>query len=405
MALRPFSRNPKPDDQGESAEPPSNEVEQFFSAELRRQGNAPTDEPEAPADTPAPAISVKDPGDAGWYPDATDPGLMRYWDGFHLTGQILHVHSRAEDGAAGAAEEGVRKPEASEPVPAVEAKAGAGADAALPPPSLTLVGPGEESAPMVPESDRRSNTLNETGGADSEPAEAPDDRSDTVPDSGSERSEINDGRRPVPTPAPPAARAPAPEGVGEPSRWAKKAEQAVARAVAAGTPESWKEAADVAAVVSQMAQTLQVAARAEQEANGMAAEAQEAAQRAQVAAQKSADANRTVQQAQQAAEDADAAAKRARQAAADAQEAAKRASQVVPTFIETEKAAAQVAAEAQRKAQRLAEIVGRAKQADTPEAWSEALRLSSATVGDRPATATMQTLPKMQATTEATAGR
>ena len=40
---------------------------------------------------------MKDPGDPGWYPDATTPGLMRYWDGFHLTGQILHVHARAGD--------------------------------------------------------------------------------------------------------------------------------------------------------------------------------------------------------------------------------------------------------------------------------------------------------------------
>ena len=63
-----------------------------------------------------------------------------------------------------------------------------------------------------------------------------------------------------------------------------------------------------------------------------------------------------------------------------AKESAERGSQAVPTLVEAEKVAATAAADAQRKAQSLGEIVGTASKADTPAAWSEALRLSSAEV-------------------------
>ena len=48
--------------------------------------------------------------------------------------------------------------------------------------------------------------------------------------------------------------------------------------------------------------------------------------------------------------------------------------------MEAEKVAATAAADAQRKAQSLGEIVGTASKADTPAAWSEALRLASVAV-------------------------
>ena len=37
MALRPFARNPKTDEDEETTEDPANEVDQFFSTERRRQ--------------------------------------------------------------------------------------------------------------------------------------------------------------------------------------------------------------------------------------------------------------------------------------------------------------------------------------------------------------------------------
>ena len=34
-----------------------------------------------------PAVQSQDRQQPGWYPDTTERGLMRYWDGFHFTGQ------------------------------------------------------------------------------------------------------------------------------------------------------------------------------------------------------------------------------------------------------------------------------------------------------------------------------
>ena len=166
----------------------------------------------------------------------------------------------------------------------------------------------------------------------------------------------------------------------EAKKWAQEAEKAVARASSVGTPETWQEAARLAVVVSEMAQTLQAAAEATQVAAQKADAAQEAAQQSRAAAQRSADAGQADQQAQKAAQEADDAAKRARQAAVEAKQAADRASQALPSFVETEKAAAQEAADAQKEAQRLQEIVGKASKSDTPSAWSEALKLSTAAV-------------------------
>ena len=50
-------------------------------------------EQEQPEGTAEPATAVATPvqGDPGWYPDAAEPGLMRYWDGFHMTGQTVRL--------------------------------------------------------------------------------------------------------------------------------------------------------------------------------------------------------------------------------------------------------------------------------------------------------------------------
>jgi hypothetical protein len=40
-----------------------------------------------------PVVALQDPRESGWYPDTTDSGLMRYWDGFHFTGQAKRASS------------------------------------------------------------------------------------------------------------------------------------------------------------------------------------------------------------------------------------------------------------------------------------------------------------------------
>ncbi len=105
MALRPFARHPKSggeeEEEEETTPEATNEVDQFFSNDRRRRADHPADGPPPAESTDAPAVTADEPaevigelGSSGWYPDANDPGLMRYWDGFHLTGQVVHVHSR-----------------------------------------------------------------------------------------------------------------------------------------------------------------------------------------------------------------------------------------------------------------------------------------------------------------------
>ena len=118
----------------ETAPDESTEVEQFFSNGSKAEEAASKDArpvqstaqpvPSVPSDVPPPPPApVQEHGVAGWYPDETDEGLMRYWDGFHFTGQIMHVHSRAEDAAAAAATE-VTQTEPAETVEVVEAETG-----------------------------------------------------------------------------------------------------------------------------------------------------------------------------------------------------------------------------------------------------------------------------------------
>ncbi len=164
----------------------------------------------------------------------------------------------------------------------------------------------------------------------------------------------------------------------EAKKWAKRAEEAVTKATSTGSPESWQEAARLSAVVSEMTQTLQRAAEAEHSAAQLVKAAEEATLRAQAAVKKSEEAEKAVQNAEQAAREADDAAKVARRTATDAKVTAERAAQVVPTLVEAENRAAAAAAAAEKKAASMTEIVKTASEADTPVAWTEALKKTSA---------------------------
>ncbi len=125
MASRPFARRHKDGQKQVDVKAP-NMIDQFFASEPELAGPpdagaAPVEETRPqevrPGDTRAdqgrpnlvaapqvpdatPEVTLPDGAQAGWYPDSNKPGVMRYWDGFHLTGQVLHVHSRASDTAA-----------------------------------------------------------------------------------------------------------------------------------------------------------------------------------------------------------------------------------------------------------------------------------------------------------------
>jgi hypothetical protein len=184
------------------------------------------------------------------------------------------------------------------------------------------------------------------------------------------------------TPAP----APAPMEADQTNSWAERTERAVTKAQATGTPEAWQEAAKAASVVSEMAQTMQTAADIRQSAERMERAAEEAQRRATEAQKAVEEAQRSVQETAEAAHQAEQAAEVAARKAAEAKQKAEQVAEATPRMAERAKEASQAAASAKRRAQLVEEIVARAHQADTPEAWSEARRSAERAAGseDRP---------------------
>jgi hypothetical protein len=443
MALRPFARHPKKSEE-ETTQNESNGVSQFFSSNPRPE-DPPADDARSNQMTagPAPAITVEVQAAAGWYPDAANAGLMRYWDGFHFTGQIMHVHARAGEAevsapiaaSAHAAEPSMNSTSRAADLLAPSRSQRASLDeppitgrSAPPTPSSERDDPAPSATPAVAvtsfatdyspqdqpvdggetgaavfgigrteakaevearteartetqteteteteteaktETGKEAKTEMETGTEVIDKAEADEavSKSDDVGNEDATSPKVGSPGVPSKQKAP-----------DEANNWAEQTERAVARATAIGTPEAWQEAAQVAVVVSEMAQTMQAAADATQVAVQMDRAAEDAAQGAHVAAKAAEDANQSVQQTARAAQEAAEAARVAEQAAADAKETAEQSAQAVPRIAEVAKVAAQAATEARRMAQRLEEIVAKACTANTPEDWSEALKLAS----------------------------
>jgi len=164
--------------------------------------------------------------------------------------------------------------------------------------------------------------------------------------------------------------------------WVKEADRAVATAVNVGTPAAWRSAAQAAVVVAEIAQTMRVTAHARQIAQQLASAAEDAATHAHSAQEAVDDAMRTASHATQAAEEAAEEARVAAAIVADARQKAEQTAQEAPKAAAAAQIAVEAAANAKAKADRLDQIVTKARESNTPEAWSEALQVAAATCGD-----------------------
>lgn len=166
-------------------------------------------------------------------------------------------------------------------------------------------------------------------------------------------------------------------GEANQENWVEKTEKAVARARAAGTSTAWQEASRAAAVVSDMAQTMQVLTHVQQIAENMDRLAADAAHKAETAGETAADAMRAADQATAAAKDAAKKAQAAAHAEAEAKQKAEQLARFAPEASDSARAATEAAAAAKTTAQRFDGIVAKAYEANTPDAWSKALKLAS----------------------------
>ena len=440
MALRPFGRNQKKKADEDTSPSATDEFAQFFSNDPRsdeQSAHNPT-VTRAP-DLPSPTVTMEEQSAAGWYPDTKDPGLMRYWDGFHLTGQTMRVGPErpatpepVDEGPAGDAPEPSQgpPPAASSPTPAVSARSAT--DLLAPDvPQVPLPGggsmpamPGSGDVPSRQDQAAGANGADSTAPSDDEPAKHdPESGVGTSPAAPAPAPPAPAPPAPAPTPAPaasapapapaapapapaasapapaPAASAPAPapaasapvetgtgndNGTDEISHWAERTEKAVTRAEATGTPEAWHEAAEAAAVVSEMAQTMQAAADIQKSAEELDRTAREAQRNADDAQKAVTEAQRTVERTARSAREAAEAADVAARAASDAEEKAERAVAATPELARQAQQAAEAAAGAKRRAQRVEEIVAKARRTDTAEAWTEARRSAEQSLQSEP---------------------
>ena len=380
MAPKLFTRHPKGAEDQDAPSEGTGEAEEFFSNQLRLRERPPVDG--TPLEAPmVPLAKPPDPVNPGWYPDTAQPGRMLYWDGFHFTGQSMQVESKMTERpgsppanppapvvdpgvglAAGLAQFGQSAPQpASAPVAAAPAPAPAEATAPADLGILPTFGQNQVVQAQVVQSAATEPTV-----VDPVPQGATPSETEEVEMTVQEASVA------------PVARSEVASGHSdEADTWAEETERAVSRAREAGTPEAWQEAAHVAAVVSEIAQTLQAKAEATKAAEEVAGAAREAERQAKLAADASTEADRKVERAIQVAERAVAEAKAAELAAAEAKRSAEQAAHASPKLAEAAKVAARTAADAERKAEGVEQIVSKARSTNTPEAWREARKLAA----------------------------
>ena len=318
------------------------------------------------------AGSPPDDAPAGWYPDMADSGLMRYWDGYHLTGQTIPVEPL--DGVPGVRSPGGQGVGVDSSPGAID-RPGVARLAVAPAAAVPANVPARKLPGMV------NDTWTALRGVGEMDAEAdhrePDPLPMVAPKVGASAAVKANVFAVVPAGSSDAKAPTDPVEPDLPGAWARKTERAVAQAVEAGTPDAWQEAAATAAVVEHLAQTMVVAATATRTTEEARVSAEHAEREAKAAARKATEAEENAKQATRAAERAEAASKAAADASARARDTAEQAAEAAPRIAETARAAAHVAQAALRKSSGIDEIVAKALATDTPAAWSEAHELAA----------------------------
>ena len=87
--MRPFTRKNKTVEEIPPA--PTDEFAQFYSNDPQYAAPVESVITTPAVSEPGPTITTDGDSAPGWYPDSQDEGLLRYWDGYHLTGQTLRI--------------------------------------------------------------------------------------------------------------------------------------------------------------------------------------------------------------------------------------------------------------------------------------------------------------------------
>ncbi len=160
----------------------------------------------------------------------------------------------------------------------------------------------------------------------------------------------------------------------DPHVWVGATKAAVGNALAVGTPEAWLSAAQTAVVVAEMSYAMQLATHARQIATQAVQRAEVAQQEAHALTEAAAEAMRTAQQSAQAAEVAEREARDAAKAASSARRQAEEMAASAPLATDDARVLVEAATSATATADELEGVVVQANQANTPEAWHEALQ-------------------------------
>jgi hypothetical protein len=433
MDLRPFTRKNKTVEEIPPA--PTDEFAQFYSNDPQYAVPVESVITTPAVSEPGPTITTDGDSAPGWYPDSQDEGLLRYWDGYHLTGQTLRIDApeperdESTSGSTATSEAASATPTAqddsvvnqvSEQPPAPPATAEAPpAPSFLPPPPATPAEPAPAVPPAPPAftpQPPQTATSSFTPLIENPVSETHDEgdvvgaQPDTAPTDGPGSSFTvlaSSATTEPPSPTIPLGPAGDDSPTGEPAdattdtdtaavadevgvndagagsvtgspaggganHWAEETEKTVARAESLDTPEAWQDVARAAGVVTDMAQVMRAAADTSQTAARMERAARDAERRAETARLKAEESRQAVQKTAQVASEAAKAAKEAAHAAAKAKQIAEQNAQEAPELAEAAELAGRAAAEARRRARAIEEIVAKARAADTPGAWSKA---------------------------------